>query len=72
MAQQIWHLVCEPLVPDQPPPLDFFFKLMGIKVGSPESREIYGRIIELSRILKEHQKLTQGDAPEKAAQDEED
>jgi hypothetical protein len=61
LAQTIWNLVCEPLVPDQPPPLDFFFRLMGVQVGSEESREIYGRMLEIYRILKEHQERTKGE-----------
>ena len=59
-AQEIWSLVCQPLVPDQPPPLQFYFDLMGIRVGSPESQEIYDRLLELRRILKEHEELTKG------------
>jgi hypothetical protein len=61
IAQTIWNLVCEPLVPDQPPPFDFLFRLMGIRVGSPESREIYDRMLEMHRILREHQELTKGE-----------
>jgi hypothetical protein len=72
LAQTIWNLVCEPLVPDQPLPLQFFFDLMGIRVGSPESREIYGRMLELSRILKEHQELTKGDDQEAGAENGDD
>jgi hypothetical protein len=61
LAQTIWNLVCQPLVPDHPESVAFFFELMGIKVGSQASQEIYGRMLELNRILKEHQELTKGE-----------
>ena len=72
LAQTIWNLICQPLVPDHPEPVAFYFRLMGIEVGSPESREIYGRMLELNRILREHQELTQGDEQGPAAKEHED
>lgn len=61
LGQSIWGLIAESLVPDQPPPLEFFFKLMGIEVGSPTSREIYQRLLTIRRILDERKALEQGD-----------
>jgi hypothetical protein len=74
LAQTIWNLVCQPLMPDQPVNLEFIFKLMGIQVGTPESREIYGRMLELRRILREHEELTKGqdDAPANGQDDDEE
>ncbi len=74
VAQTIWNLVCDPLVPDQPPALEFFFKLMNIEVGSRESQEIYGRLLELRRILHEHQELMkeQDEEPTKGQPDKEE
>jgi hypothetical protein len=72
LAQTIWNLMCQPLVPDHPPPPDFYFRLMGIRVGSQKSREIYVRMLELHRILKEHQELEKGDPQDAATTDPED
>ena len=70
-AQQIWSWLCQSLVPDQPPPLEFFFRLVGVRVGTPESREIYERLLTMKRILDEHKKLTEGDG-QPAAEVEQD
>ena len=75
LGRTIWGLICESLVPDQPAPLEFYFKLMGVEVGSPESREIYGRLLIIKRVLDEHKRLTEGspdDGVSTAEADEED
>ena len=54
LGRAIWGLICESLVPDHPPQLHFFFELMGVKVGSPESREIYQRLLTIKRVMDEH------------------
>jgi hypothetical protein len=72
LAQEIWQLYTHWLIPDHPTPLDFLFKLVGVRVGSPESREIYHRMLERSRILREHQELAKGNGQEPAAEEQED
>jgi hypothetical protein len=72
LAQEIWQLYTQWLIPDHPTSLDFIFRLMGVRVGSPESREIYQRMLELSRILHEHHELAKGEGQEPAAEDEQD
>lgn len=72
VGQTIWGLLCESLVPDQPPPIQFYFDLMGIKVGSPESREIYQRLLTIKKVLEEHKKLTEGEPDQRPPDDEEE
>jgi hypothetical protein len=71
-GQLIWSLICQSLVPDQPPPLEFYFKLMNIEVGSPQSREIYQRLLTIRRILDERKALEQGDPATNGHRTEED
>lgn len=67
LGRTIWGLICESLVPDQPAPLQFYFDLMGVKVGSPESREIYGRLLIIKRVFDEYKRLTEGSSDDGSA-----
>jgi hypothetical protein len=69
LALEAWKLFQESLSPEHPTDLGFIFRLLGIRVGSEHSREIYERMLMIKRIAKEYEELTKSpDAQTNGAQ----
>lgn len=64
LAFEVWGLLGESPIPDQPPPIEFVFKLLGLEVPSEKALEVYRRLIKMKEIISEDQKLRRGSSDE--------
>ena len=64
LAHEAWGLLASSLVPEHPPDLAFIFRLLNIALGSPESREVYRRLLQIRQIRQEYEARKGGMSPE--------
>lgn len=56
VAEEVYGWLAQWPFPEHPPDLLFIFRLVGLRVGSPTSREVYKRLADRCAIEREHQK----------------
>lgn len=66
-AEQIYGWLARPVFPDHPPDLSFLFRLAGLTPGTPESREVYERLVARVALEREHRRLRDGESSNGAA-----
>jgi hypothetical protein len=61
LANQVYGLLSESLIPDQPPPIEFIFRLVGLPIPSEKAIKVYERLLLRVRTEREYQQLRHGD-----------
>jgi hypothetical protein len=59
-AMEIYNYMARWPIPDQPLPLEFIFKLVGLPLGTDQSRKIWDRILLRLEIESDYRKRKEG------------
>jgi hypothetical protein len=63
LALEVYGWLARHPFPEHPPDLGFVFRLVGIRLGSEQGREVYDRVLQRLEIEEEHRKRTAGETP---------
>jgi hypothetical protein len=60
LTLEVYHVLAQWPFPEHPPDLSFAFRLVGIRVGSEQGREVYQRLHQRLEVEREYRKLSEG------------
>lgn len=61
---EVYHWLAQWPFQEHAPDLGFIFRLVGLRVGSEQSREVYQRLMDRLALEREHQRLATPGAAE--------